>query len=73
MALFKKEHEIILKHLQEYGSITSYEARDKYGIIRLPKYISELRLLDDIHISEDWILREDELGNTHSCKVYLIR
>ena len=72
MAYIKKEHQIILEHLQEYGSITSREARNIYGITGLIKYIYDIRLLG-YHISEDWEIRKDESGNTYSCKVYLIR
>lgn len=36
-------YEIILKHLQEKGSITSYEAIQKYGCTRLSQYIYLLR------------------------------
>ncbi len=33
----------IMRHLQEYGSITSLEALKEYGIMRLVSRISELR------------------------------
>lgn len=33
----------IMKHLQQYGSITSLEALREYGIMRLASRISELR------------------------------
>ncbi len=33
----------IMRHLQEYGSITSLEALREYGIMRLASRISELR------------------------------
>lgn len=36
-------YEIILKHLLEKGSITSYEAIQKYGCTRLSQYIYLLR------------------------------
>lgn len=35
--------ELILKHLQNYGSITSWEAIHKYNCTRLPHYILLLR------------------------------
>lgn len=34
---------VILKHLQEHGSITSYEAFMRYGITRLSGRIFDLR------------------------------
>lgn len=36
-------YERILRHLQEYGSITSYEAIKEYGCTRLSQYIYLLR------------------------------
>lgn len=36
-------YERILKHLQEYGSITSHEAIKEYGCTRLSHYIYLLR------------------------------
>ena len=36
-------YERILRHLQEYGSITSWEAIQEYGCTRLSQYIYLLR------------------------------
>ena len=36
-------YERILKHLRKYGSITSYEAIEKYGCTRLSHYIYLLK------------------------------
>lgn len=43
--------ELILKHLQTYGSITSWEAIDKYNCTRLGHYIWVLRNKDGYVIS----------------------
>lgn len=72
MALIKKEHEIILKHLQEYGKISTYEARNIYGIAGLSKYINDIRLLG-YSITEDWEQREDEPSDINFYKVYTIK
>lgn len=37
------QKEIVLRHLKEHGSITSWEAVMEYGILRLPARISDLR------------------------------
>ena len=37
------DRELVLMHLQEYGSITQNEADDMYGIKRLSARINELR------------------------------
>lgn len=35
--------EIILRHLQNYGTITTWEAINEYGCTRLSEYIRQLR------------------------------
>lgn len=37
------QNERIMRHLTDYGSITSMEAMTEYGIMRLASRISELR------------------------------
>lgn len=37
------QHEKILRHMQDFGSITSLEAMQEYGIMRLASRISELK------------------------------
>jgi hypothetical protein len=39
----KTQNELILKHLKEYGGITSLEAIQEYGITRLSARIYDLR------------------------------
>ena len=38
-----KQNERILRHLQDHGSITSLEAVQEYGIMRLASRISDLK------------------------------
>ena len=38
-----KQNDRILRHLQEHGSITSLEALQEYGIMRLASRISDLK------------------------------
>lgn len=40
--------ELILKHLEDYGSITSWEAIKEYGCTRLSAVIYDLRKVYDI-------------------------
>ena len=42
-ALPVKQTERIIRHLQDYGSITSLEAMEEYGIMRLASRVSDLR------------------------------
>ena len=42
---YSNQRSLVLAHIEEHGSITSAEAVYKYGIMDLPKRISELRRL----------------------------
>lgn len=37
------QEEMVLNHMQKYGKITSLEAMEKYGIMRLASRISDLK------------------------------
>lgn len=39
------QHDLILKHMKDHGSITTFEAYEQYGITKLTTRISELRRL----------------------------
>ena len=39
------QHELILKHLNDFGSISPFEAFEEYGITKLATRISELKKL----------------------------
>lgn len=41
----KGQKERLLRHLEDYGSITSAEAMHEYGVMRLASRIDELRKL----------------------------
>ena len=51
--------EIILKHLQDHGSITSLEAIERYKCTRLSQYILLLR-------KDGYIINNEEVPFTHS-------
>ena len=51
--------EIILAHLQEYGSITSMEAIDKYHCTKLSHYIYLLR-------KDGYTIESDDVAFIHS-------
>ena len=42
------QNERIMRHLKDYGSITSLEAVSEYGILRLASRIHELRRTNSI-------------------------
>jgi len=53
----------ILRHLQEYGSITSWEAIKEYGATRLSAIIYNLRYKYDLNIETEYIEFTDRFGN----------
>ena len=62
------KHQKVLEHLKEYGSITSWEAIEKYSATRLASIIFNLRKKYDI----DTIMCEftDRYGNTSQYALY---
>ena len=63
--------EMILKHLQDFGSITTYEAFTEYGITRLPSRIFDLRNLN-YQITDEWIYRKNRYGKKIKFKKYVL-
>lgn len=64
------QKEIILNHLQEHESITSYESFDRYGILDLQKIINLLR--KNHNINDEWIHTTNRYGNKVKFKRYWI-
>ena len=61
---------IILNHLQEYRTITSYESFDRYGILDLQKIINVLRKTYDI--KDEWVHTINRYGNKVKFKKYYL-
>ena len=57
------QYSIILKHLLENGSITSFEAFSLYGVTRLSAIIFNLRN-DGFDIESEPLKRKNRYGNT---------
>ena len=53
----------ILRHLQEYGSITSWEAIKEYGATRLSAIIYNLRYKYELNIETEYVEFTDRFGN----------
>lgn len=64
--------ERILKHLQVYGSITSWEAIMEYGCTRLSQYILLLRK-DGYIIDDEWIPSKNRFGESNHYKKYILK
>lgn len=64
------QKEIILNHLLDKKSITSYESFDRYGILDLQKIINLLRRT--YNIKDTWIHTTNRYGNKVKFKRYWI-
>ena len=62
--------ERILKHLQDHGSITSWEAIQLYGCTRLSHYIWSLRK-QNYNITDERILFVNKYGEKSHYKKYI--
>lgn len=60
----------IIKYLEDYGSITSWEAIQELGCTRLSEYIRQLRLEYDIE--DKWLLRRNRYGEPVKYKQYIL-
>lgn len=61
--------ERILRHMKDYGSITSMEAVNEYGIMRLASRINDLRA-QGIAISSETVSGKNRYGETTHYAVY---
>ena len=64
--------ERILRHLQDYGSITTWEAIQEYGCTRLGHYIYLLRRKDNYNITDEIIKGTNRYGDTTHYKKYYL-
>lgn len=64
--------ERILRHLIDYGTITSWEAIQEYGCTRLGHYIYLLRRIENYNITDEVIKSKNRYGeHTHFKKYHL--
>lgn len=64
--------ERVLRHIQDYGSITSAEAIQEYGIYRLASRISDLKR-QGVPISKEMVSGKNRYGERTSYARYSIR
>ena len=62
----------ILRHLQDYGSITSLEAIQEYGCTRLSHYIWLMRRKNNIDVKDETILTKNKYGEKVPFKKYFL-
>lgn len=63
--------EMILKHMEECGTITSWEAMQKYGIMRLASRITDLKKAG-IPIKREMVSQKNRYGDTVTFARYSI-
>lgn len=61
----------ILKHLEEKGEITSWEAIKEYGATRLSAIIWTLRHKYNMNITDEWVQFTDRYGSNSQFKRYI--
>lgn len=64
------QEKAILKHLTVYGSITSWEAFQDYGITRLSAIIYNLRYKDNLNIKNENITLKNRYNNSVTFSKY---
>ena len=62
----------ILKHLQRYGSITTWESFEMYGDTRLSDKIYRLKQ-DGYEFDEEWLSKRNRFGQPVQFKKYILR
>lgn len=67
------KHQLVKRHLQEFGSITSWDAIEKYGATRLSAIIYDLRYRDGMNIDTMMIEATDRYGNTSQYAKYIYK
>lgn len=67
------KHQLVKRHLQEFGSITSWEAIEKYGATRLSAIIYNLRYRDGMNINTMMIEATDRYGNVSPYAKYIYK
>ena len=62
--------ERVLKYMQDFGSITTFEAFTELGCTRLSEYIRQLR--QDYQINDEWISTTNRYGEKVQFKRYIV-
>lgn len=62
----------VLLHLQEYGTITSWEAIKEYGITRLSAIIYNLRYKYNMNIKSELVSFTDRFGTPANYAKYVL-
>ena len=64
--------ELILKYLDDFGSITTFESYTELGITRLPSRIFDLKQRG-YKFEEEWVSKKNRYGKMISFKKYILQ
>jgi hypothetical protein len=67
------QNEMIIKYLNEYGSITTYESYSKLFITRLSARIFDIKHKYGIEFDEEWVTKKNIYGKPCSFKKYILK
>lgn len=67
------QNEMVLKYLQENGSITTYESYVELFITRLSARIWDLKNKYGCKFDEEWVTKKNRYGKTCTFKKYILK
>lgn len=68
----KNQRQIVMEHLQKYGTLTPLEALYEYGIMRLASRVCELRKMG-AKIEDETIYYTNKLGQQKHYSKYFLK
>lgn len=67
------QNEMVLKYLEENGSITTYECYSQLYITRLSARIFDLKKKYGLEFEEQWVTKKNRYGKICSFKKYILK
>ncbi len=67
------QNEMVLKYLEENGSITTYDSYKELFITRLSARIWDLKHKFGCEFNEEWITKKNKYGKVCSFKKYILK
>lgn len=67
------QNEMVLKYLEENGSITTYECYSQLYVTRLSARIFDLKKKYGLEFEEQWVTKKNRYGKTCSFKKYILK
>lgn len=67
------QNEMVLKYLEENGSITTYECYSQLYVTRLSARIFDLKKKYGLEFEEEWVTKKNRYGKTCSFKKYILK